>query len=792
MPGKVVKRHTFVATLLLSISGLSMSGLASASQGGIPGYSLNATGSLSCHLCHLPPILLAETNTLSIQGNTTVLAGSTSSYTLQLVAPDGGLLQSNDYAGFDMSTTGGLLISTSSDTQVSNSELVHSNRKLMTANGAQHEVSWGFDWQAPSTAGVVTLRACGLPVNGDGLETIPLLASIGDGLTACTTFDITVQVAPVAVSSGGVVAELSTGISLDGSLSSDADGTIAAYLWEQVSGTSVSINNATSAVASFDAPDVAANMTEELVFRLTVTDNDGLSHSLLVSFFVQDASVNNLPPIVVVGSNQNVNEGTVVTLDGSGSSDDGSIVSFLWEQVGGVNSVALTNAGTAIASFTAPEIDAASVSDTLSFRLTVVDDLGISITDTVDVVVNHVDKLPVAKITDDSGVIITAAEAGQAITLYGNFSSDFDGPIMAYSWTQTTGDPITNPGPTNQGSFTFTTPNNPGTSITIRLTVTGDEGVVQDVITQTLTLSNLPPVVSAGLDQQVTENALINLQGLVVDPNNDLVNVQWRQINCGGNCLLPPTDISLPLIAGIANISVLAPSVAAGSNQVLDFELSATDSGASTVTSQVQITVTDNGITQFPPGSITFNSFNNLPMAISVVNTTGGTTTVSSLLPEDDQSVPDLLNRPNNFIYDLTALEITVPVSGTVQVTLYFPKSLPPSFDYYEYIDTLGWVNTTAPRDFNNLVYDDTLGWIETAEEAEFNADRTSVTFLLTDGGPSDTDGSANGVITTKGGVAVSTPVTQQPGADSGGFIHPAWLMVLLLVQLRLRRKYRL
>ena len=57
----------------------------------------------------------------------------------------------------------------------------------------------------------------------------------------------------------------------------DSDGTIASYSWQQTSGTDVAISNSDMANASFVAPAVAAN--ENLVFRLTVTDNDGASAS---------------------------------------------------------------------------------------------------------------------------------------------------------------------------------------------------------------------------------------------------------------------------------------------------------------------------------------------------------------------------------------------------------------------------------------------------------------------------------------------------------------------------------
>lgn len=58
---------------------------------------------------------------------------------------------------------------------------------------------------------------------------------------------------------------------LDGTGSNDADGSIASFLWQQISGPAVTIVNGTSARASFMAPVAAAT----LEFELIVVDNEG-------------------------------------------------------------------------------------------------------------------------------------------------------------------------------------------------------------------------------------------------------------------------------------------------------------------------------------------------------------------------------------------------------------------------------------------------------------------------------------------------------------------------------------
>ncbi|PTU02528.1 hypothetical protein DBR45_11835 [Pseudomonas sp. HMWF031] len=60
---------------------------------------------------------------------------------------------------------------------------------------------------------------------------------------------------------------------MEGSASSDSDGTIASYSWRKVSGPTIALANANQAVASFIAPSESTIQT--LVFELIVTDDEG-------------------------------------------------------------------------------------------------------------------------------------------------------------------------------------------------------------------------------------------------------------------------------------------------------------------------------------------------------------------------------------------------------------------------------------------------------------------------------------------------------------------------------------
>ena len=172
---------------------------------------------------------------------------------------------------------------------------------------------------------------------------------------------------------------VSTNVILDGSASSDPDGTIAAYAWRQIAGDTVVLAGADTAMLSFTAPSSAG----DLDFELTVTDDDGATATAQVRIVVTLA---NQAPIANAGSNQtNIAAGATVTLDGSASSDpDGTIASYAWSQTSGTT-VVLSNTTIAGPTFTAPSTLNAQ---NLQFRLIVTDNNGATHSDTVDIGVN--------------------------------------------------------------------------------------------------------------------------------------------------------------------------------------------------------------------------------------------------------------------------------------------------------------------------------------------------------------------------------------------------------------------
>ncbi|MDE1222137.1 glycosyl hydrolase family 18 protein [Vibrio aestuarianus] len=156
-------------------------------------------------------------------------------------------------------------------------------------------------------------------------------------------------------------------VTLDGRASKDSDGTIASYIWQQTEGSAVTLTNANSAQASFEAASVTQAQT--FIFKLTVTDDKGAEASDLVSITVNPKITEpvNTAPVAVVTAPNSVNAGDVVMVDAGASSDaEQDQLSFAWKIPTGLNATVQGS----IVSFVAAEY---TQDTTLNFTVTVSD-----------------------------------------------------------------------------------------------------------------------------------------------------------------------------------------------------------------------------------------------------------------------------------------------------------------------------------------------------------------------------------------------------------------------------------
>lgn len=295
-----------------------------------------------------------------------------------------------------------------------------------------------FAWRELSDSGVAlagantaTANFVAPDVDADTVLQFEVTVTDNDGGADSSTVSITVSnvpenVLPVADAGADQAVNEQTTVTLDGTASSDADGSLATFSWEETSDSGVALSGADTAAPSFTAPMTTSVLT--LTFRLTVTDDTGAMASDTVDVVVNPV---NLAPTADAGSDQQVGALLDATLDGSASGDaDGSIVAFAWESLDG--DLSITNADQAQATVTLPDVE--SPTD-LRFQLTVTDNEGASASDQTVVTV-----IPNTPPVADAGAPV-AGDEGDTLLLSAANSNDADGDTLSYAWQQLAGTP---------------------------------------------------------------------------------------------------------------------------------------------------------------------------------------------------------------------------------------------------------------------------------------------------------------------------------------------------------------
>jgi hypothetical protein len=245
-----------------------------------------------------------------------------------------------------------------------------------------------------------------------------------------------------------------------------------------------------------------------------------------LQFDVQPRS--NKPPEAKGSAPATVLLGETVVLDGSASSDpDEDPLTFRWDQVEGAGDpVALTNADTDKATFTAPDR-----AQRLFFRL-LVDD-GVAQTAavvSVDVIVRP-NRPPLAVAPGNMTVFVR-----ERVELDGSQSSDPDGDDLFYEWTQVpgAGDPVTLTDALT-AEATFTAPEYPQ-RLFFRLTVTdGLEFSATVVRVDVNEQPNAPPIAAAPEQIDAVTSSVVVLNGSASsDPDDDVLTYRWAQVEGSG------------------------------------------------------------------------------------------------------------------------------------------------------------------------------------------------------------------------------------------------------------------
>uniref|UniRef100_A0A8C0F651 KIAA0319 like n=1 Tax=Bubo bubo TaxID=30461 RepID=A0A8C0F651_BUBBB len=265
-----------------------------------------------------------------------------------------------------------------------------------------------------------------------GNYTFSLTVVDSDGASNSTTANLTVNKAvdypPVANAGPNQVITLpQNSITLYGNQSTD-DHSIVSYEWllsPNSKGKVMEMQGVRTPVLQ-----LSAMQEGDYTYQLIVTDSAGHQSTAEVTVIVQPE--NNKPPKADAGPDKELTLPVdSTTLDGSKSSDDQKIVSFLWEKTRGPDGVKLENANSSIATVTGLQVG------TYEFTLTVKDERNLQSQSSVNVIVKEeINKPPVAKIAGN--VVITLPT--NTAELDGSKSSDDKG-IVSYLWTRDEGSP---------------------------------------------------------------------------------------------------------------------------------------------------------------------------------------------------------------------------------------------------------------------------------------------------------------------------------------------------------------
>lgn len=364
--------------------------------------------------------------------------------------------------------------------------------RSLDADGDPLTYAWDFGDGASGAGAIVThTYATG--------GTYPVVLAVDDGTglgnaTARTAIDVAINRAPVAIA--GENLEVCTGdiVVLDGSKSSDPEGSVLRYAWDFGDGTTSEIVNPTKSYTRGGTYPVT----------LTVRDDAGLGNSVSRD---QIAIRVDQGPVAHAGEDMIACAGTEVQFDGTGSSDiDGVVNSFIWDfgdgdSGGGETPVHIYEHPGDYRVFLTIEGEKAGICSTRS-------------TDEVEV-----------KIIEGPVAIISApsvAPIQDTVTFDGSASHMADGKITAYAWDF--GDGTTATGAS--ASHRYAAPGAYAVSLTLQSDSTSPS--CQTVSARHLIRVNAAPVASAGEDKHIAagEETVFDASASH-DPDGGIVAYEW-------------------------------------------------------------------------------------------------------------------------------------------------------------------------------------------------------------------------------------------------------------------------
>ncbi len=186
--------------------------------------------------------------------------------------------------------------------------------------------SWKFTSRPPGSTAVLFNNTLVNPVfviDTAGTYVITLTVTNGVEISSANVIISTGNSPPVAKAGPNQTVSVGSTVHLDGSGSSDVDGNPLTYSWTLT--TKPSGSAAILAGANTVSPTFVVDQPGIYTAQLTVSDGSSSSSATVT------ITTANTPPVARAGYSQSVNVGTLVQLDGSGSTDvDGNPLTYRW------------------------------------------------------------------------------------------------------------------------------------------------------------------------------------------------------------------------------------------------------------------------------------------------------------------------------------------------------------------------------------------------------------------------------------------------------------------------------
>ena len=288
----------------------------------------------------------------------------------------------------------------------------------------------------------------------------------------------------------------------------------------------------------------------------------------------------NTAPVADAGADQTFTAGGgTVTLSGGPLTDpEGDPLSYQWTQSSGPG-VSLSSPTSPTTTFTLPA--QTSTAQTFEFTLVVSDGLEAS-SDVVIVTLAALNSPPVVDAGSDQTVT-----GGSTVTLGGS-ATDADNDPLTYQWTQTSGPSVTLSGATTL-TPSFTAPPRAAPQQTLTFSLVANDGSANSTpdTVDIIIPGNNAPIASAGSPQTVSGDASVTLDASgSSDPDGDALSYSWAQLS-GPLVTLSAANTTAPTFT--------APPKAAAA-QILQFQVTVTDTFGAFTNSTVDVTVNPNQV----------------------------------------------------------------------------------------------------------------------------------------------------------------------------------------------------